>query len=288
MTRPDAPQGHHRLRKAARRPFAKLAICTAAAGLAIWGLRALPAEQAKAADQSIDLTRYALTFDEPFDRLDVSAWGPNTRWIAHTPWNGDFGDAQFLDPTPEAPFAVRQGVLHITMDRKDGKWRSGLLASADREGRGFRQAGGGYFEMRAKLPSGAGTWPAFWLGSVGKPGERVPEIDVLEYYGHNPAAYMGTTHVWLDGKGMDGEAVKIPVPAGSLETGFHLYGVGIDREWVTFFLDRKAVARAPSKPEYLKPMLLLVDLGAGGGWPITNMPERSVMLVDYVRAYRRR
>jgi beta-glucanase (GH16 family) len=260
----------------------------ALAALTIWSLHQASSEQAKAAAQTIDLSHYTLTFDEPFERLDVSAWGPHSRWIAHTPWNGDFGDAQFLDPGPEGPFAVKNGMLTITMDRKDGKWRSGLLASADKDGHGFLQAGGGYFEMRAKLPGGAGTWPAFWLGSVGKPGVRTPEIDALEYYGHNPAAYMGTTHVWLDGKGVDGEAVKIPVPAKSLETGFHLYGVGIDQDWVTFFLDRKALARVPSKPEYLKPMLLLVDLGAGGGWPTTAMPERSTLLVDYVRAYRRR
>ena len=33
----------------------------------------------------LDLSAYTLTFNEEFDRLDVSAWGPGTRWIAHTP-----------------------------------------------------------------------------------------------------------------------------------------------------------------------------------------------------------
>lgn len=272
----------------ARPPIARIVAGVGLAALTILCLRFPLIDQAKAAGQTIDLGDYALTFDEPFNTLDVSAWGPHTRWIAHTPWNGDFGDAQFIDPTPEAPFKVDHGLLTITMDKKGGKWRSGLLASADREGHGFSQAGGGYFEMRAKLPGGAGTWPAFWLGAVGKPGVPAPEIDVLEYYGHNPQAYMATTHVWLDGKGIDGEALKIPVPDKSLETGFHLYGVSVDKEWVTFYLDRKALARAPSKPAYLTPMLLMVDLGAGGGWPTDAMPARSQMLVDYVRAYRKR
>jgi len=257
-------------------------------GAIAWYFFDFSTNRALAAGENVDLSHYELTFDEPFDRLDVSAWGPNTRWIAHTPWNGDFGDAQFIDPRPDAPFAVSHGMLTITMDRKDGKWRSGLLASADRDGRGFMQAGGGYYEMRAKLPGGVGVWPAFWLGAIAKPGERSPEIDALEYYGHNPSAYMVTTHVWVDGKGVDGEAVKVPVPSRLLESGFHLYGVGIDKDWVTFFLDRKALARIPSRPEYLKPMLILLNLGAGGGWPIAGMPERSVMTVDYVRAYRKR
>ena len=36
----------------------------------------------------------------------MSAWGPGTRWIAHTPWHGDFGDAAFSDPLPGFPFAT--------------------------------------------------------------------------------------------------------------------------------------------------------------------------------------
>jgi hypothetical protein len=33
----------------------------------------------------LDLSNYKMTFDESFDTLDVSSWGPRTRWIAHTP-----------------------------------------------------------------------------------------------------------------------------------------------------------------------------------------------------------
>jgi len=35
---------------------------------------------------ALDLSQYTLTFDENFDAIDVSAWGPGTRWIARTPW----------------------------------------------------------------------------------------------------------------------------------------------------------------------------------------------------------
>src|SRR5262247_1147514 len=85
---------------------------------------------AAAADDpaTIDLSSYELSFNEEFDHLDVSAWGPGTRWIAHTPWNGDFGSAKFSNPTADFPFTVEGGVLRIEA-RKDGeRWRSGLLA----------------------------------------------------------------------------------------------------------------------------------------------------------------
>ena len=100
----------------------------------------------------LDLSGYRMTFNEDFHNLDVSAWGPGTRWIAHTPWNGDFGDARFADPVPGFPFTVNDGRLRIEARRgEDGKWSAGLLASTDPSGAGFSQQYG-YFEMRAKFP----------------------------------------------------------------------------------------------------------------------------------------
>jgi hypothetical protein len=95
-----------------------------------------------------------MTFSEDFDDvLSVSPWGPNTRWIAHTPWAGDFGDARFADPQLGVfPFTIENGILRIEARKDaDGKWASGLLASTDPNGRGFSQQYG-CFEIRAKLP----------------------------------------------------------------------------------------------------------------------------------------
>src|ERR1700722_17875043 len=78
-------------------------------------------------DRALDLSNAKLTFDEEFDTLSVSSRGPDTRWIAHTPWYGDFGDASFADPEPGFPFTVSNGVLNIeARKRADGKWQSGL------------------------------------------------------------------------------------------------------------------------------------------------------------------
>jgi beta-glucanase (GH16 family) len=261
---------------------------TITAALAAWMLVAAPVKgPVSTVGTPIDLRKYEMTFDEPFDSLDVSPWGPKSKWIAHTPWAGDFGDAQFIDPKPGEPFTTSGGFLSITMTRKNGKWQSGLLSSADHYSNGFTQAGG-YFEMRAKLPGGPGVWPAFWLDANVPKGTSGPEIDVIEYYGQFPDSYRASTHVWRDGKSIGGDSIKIDVPARSLETGYHLYGVSIDPKDTIFYLDRKEVTRLPTKPEFLLPVYMLVDLGAGGGWPIEGMPDPSVMSVDYVRAYKLR
>jgi len=266
-------------------PLRTAAMLGTAFALVSWSLAL--SSSAQTVPSRIDLSRYQLTFDEPFNTLDVSAWGPGSRWIAHTPWNGDFGNAQFLDPSHDGPFRTKNGLLSITMSRRNGKWTSGLLSSADRQSHGFVQSGG-YFEISAKMPGGDGVWPAFWLGSNAPDSEIKPEIDVLEYYGHARSAYMATVHLWRTGNSEFGDAVKIPVPFGSLESGFHRYGVSIEQDGVVFYFDRNEVARLPPKPEYLQPVYVMVDLAAGGGWPIDNMKDPSIMLVDYIRAYKLR
>ena len=235
---------------------------------------------------ALDLSSYKMTFEDKFDRIDVSAWGPGTRWIAHTPWNGDFGDAAFADPTPNFPFTTKDGVLQIEARKDpDGKWRSGMLASTDPKGAGFSQEFG-YFELRAKLPAGPGPWPAFWLIGNKAPGGSA-EIDVLEYVGHDPSKYEATVHVWpRDGKGRNYEAkFAVPVPSGSLTESFHNYGVAVDAHEIVFYLDRQEVARTPTPQEHKQKLFLLISLAMGSGFPIDKAPNPSTMQVEYVRAY---
>ena len=238
---------------------------------------------------TLKIDDYVRTFSEDFDDLSVSAWGPilpgKSRWIAHTPKAEDFGDAAFTDPEPGFPFTVDKGILRIEA-RKDagGKWRSGLLSSADGKNNGFHQQFG-YFEMRAKLPPGPGLWPAFWLINNQHPDGSV-EIDVIEHYGVAPDTYEAVTHIWSkDPAKSSGELMKVKVPSGSLYSAFHTYGVSIDSEWIVFFHDRVEVARTKSLPQFHRPMFILLNLAMGSGWPIDKTPNPSYMYVDYVRAY---
>jgi beta-glucanase (GH16 family) len=243
--------------------------------------------------QPLDIDAYAMTFEDGFDRLSVSDWGPGTTWIAHTPWNGDFGDAKFANPRANFPFTLDNGILNIEM-RKDaeGKWHSGLLASVDRKGNGFSQKYG-YFEMRAKLPPGEGVWPAFWLIGVERQGpnpKATAEIDIVEYYGRDPGAYSSSVHVWPIDKSIKKftQTEKTQVEPGALSQDFHLYGASVDPDKIRFYLDRKEVWSIDTPEQHKQPMYLLVNLALGAGWPTENTPNPSVMKVDYVRAYARK
>jgi hypothetical protein len=235
---------------------------------------------------TLNLDGYHVTFAEEFtDGLDVSAWGPGTRWIAHTPYAGDFGDARFADPEEGFPFTVENGVLRIEA-KNDGKgWRGGLLCSVDPKGNGFAQQYG-YFEMRAKLPKGEGTWPAFWL--LGLPGLKDKsltniEIDVLEEYGVNPNALHTTVHLWHpDGKHWaDGS----PSVVQGMTDDYHTYGVLVTAEDIAFYFDGVELRRVRTPDEAKVPLYVLVDLALGGGWPIDKTPNPSFLYVDYIRVY---
>lgn len=224
-----------------------------------------------------------LTFDEPFDTLSVSAWGPGTRWIAHTPWSGDFGGARFADPGQRTPFKTENGILRIEAKRDpEGDWQSGLLASVDAKGNGFAQQYG-YFEMRARLPVGPGVWPAFWL--IGKDRSKsTAEIDVMEFYGDKPDGYSSVIHVWHRDDKDDSQFSRIEVFGDADPRDFHTYGVKIDSEFIRMYFDRKLVWKAETRPEHRQPMYMLLNLALVEK-TADQAPDPSHMFIDYVRAY---
>jgi hypothetical protein len=248
-------------------------------------------------EKTLDLTGYHVTFNEEFDDLSVSAWGPagpqGTRWIAHTPWRGDFGDARFTDPRPGFPFTVKGGLLRIEARKENGRWRSGLLSAVDPNGNGFKQQYG-YFECRAKFPKGPGTWPAFWLmglkslkGLPGNTGPRVnPEVDVVEHYGHWPWRYHYVLHQWgRGGAGSKHEGKRFFILG--MEEDFHTYGVMIDEQDIVLYFDGVELHREKT-PECVKtPLFPLVNLALGPGWPTDKTPDPSHMFVDYVKVWQK-
>ena len=227
-----------------------------------------------------------LVFEEEFESLDVSPVGPGSKWIAHTPWNGDFGDAVFADPGPDFPFTLEGGNLRIEARKiENGQWFSGLLASANGDGSGFSQKYG-YFEIRAKLPEGPGLWPAFWLNSVADTAAQASvEIDVLEHYGHFPSKYISTVQVWSKEGANRAEAYTFSVDAGALYRNFNTYGVLVGPEWTIFYHNRIEYWRSRTPIEHNRPLLILLNLALGSGWSIEATPSPSYMYVDYVRVY---
>jgi hypothetical protein len=242
----------------------------------------------------LDLSRYKQTFSDEFHILSVTPDGKEGPWFA--PVHGPFGAGVFLPPTADGPFSVRKDGLTIRADKVKDHWRSGLMQTVDKKGRGFAQQFG-YFEMKACFPKGRGAWPAFWLlsqnGRVDKTATR-GEIDVVEWYGGDPKGHHSSVHLWPGAERPETSLAKHVgrstyhkltevLVEGQLE-GFHTYGAEVTPEWVIVYFDRKETARFKTLPEYKTPLYMVVDLAISkeDGAAATGPKE---MVVEYVAAY---
>jgi hypothetical protein len=251
-----------------------------------------PGIAAPATDPTLNLSGYSMTYNETFGKMDVSADGPNgrgTNWIAHTPWHGDFGNDVFDNPGPNGPFVMdKDGLTIIAHKDPSGLWHSGLLCSMDRDGagqHGFAQRYG-YFEMKAILPGGPGTWPAFWLIGVDKSSSSA-EIDVVEYYGESDRYFHSVEHLWKNGSDVMPRDHMQEVTPGLLSIQFNTYGVLIEPDTTRFYFNRELIWSTPTPPQYQQPMYMLVNLAIGGGWPIKDLKSPQLMKVQYIRVYQK-
>ena len=241
------------------------------------------------AAERLELSRFEPSFKEEFDNLDISEWGCLSKWIAHTPWAGDFGSARFMPPRGNFPFEIQDGILRIEARKQsDGRWASGMLSSWDACNSGFAQKYG-YFETRARLPEAPGFWPAFWLIGVDKR-QGTAEIDVFEYHTHTPGRFsLGIhKHPRDETETLQTFSTRHEIEPGMLSEQFNTYGVEVSEEAIVFYLNRQEIWRTPMLEEMKQPMYMLVSFPADMEKMDNTTPDSVVMEVDYVRAYQRK
>ena len=156
----------------------------------------------------------------------------------------------------------------------------------------------GRLEMRAKLPTSSGTWPAFWalgedIDTVGWP--KAGELDIVEATGNKPNTIVGTLH----GPKPDDSPFLISVTKETgqdLSAGFHVYGATWTTDRVTFTMDgaaygsvtREQVEAADGTWVWDKDFYLLLNLAVGGnfpGPPDADAPWPQRYTIDWVRVY---
>jgi hypothetical protein len=253
--------------------------------------------------QTMNLSNYTMTFNQDFTTmmtLSVSNIGPITSngptWIAHTPYNGDW--VNFEAPSgPFNPFNVGNGYLTIRAQAINGVYYGGLLSSVDGNGNGFSQKYG-YFEMSAKMPTGPGSWVAFWLMSVPSLLNRsihMDELDIVEQYGDPASTLFSTLHLWDASKSWAQLWYTENLSTQpSMTTGFNTYGVDIQPDFVTFYYNRQRIWQVPNAipgytDQFNQPMYIMLDSAYGGGYSGNNvsnlLTQPQDLQVQYVRVW---
>jgi len=155
----------------------------------------------------------------------------------------------------------------------------------------------GFFEIRAKLHCGRGTWPAIWmLGDMTKGlWPDVGEIDIMEHVGYDPGVVHGTIHTKAYNhviRTARGDQVSLPDAC----TAFHRYQltwtpvrltIGTD-DRPYFQFDREVNGGHDVWP-FDAPEYLLLNIAVGGTWGglkgVDNAAFPQRMEIDYVRVY---
>lgn len=194
-----------------------------------------------------------------------------SKWTQETYAAGTFNNEQqrYTNGNQNVSFDSK-GAATITARKENGQWTSARL-TGDKVGKLPA-----YLEANITVPTGQGTWPAFWLTSQGS-WPQGGEIDVMEQINGD-----GDTHMSNHWGANTGEATfntKDTISGLDL-TQPHRYGTLITDKGVQFYLDGKQVGKPITYPpesnfaQIASQMVPVVNLAMGGNWP-GNVPSST-------------
>ncbi|GGK55256.1 MULTISPECIES: glycoside hydrolase family 16 protein [Flavobacteriaceae] len=180
---------------------------------------------------------------------------------------------------------VEDGLLKITA-KNDG---SGGYTSARIKSENLFEFTYGTVEVRAKLPSSQGTWPAIWMlganfDQVGWP--VCGEIDIMEQKGWDKNTVLGTCH-WSNNGNYAGYGLETSITNAS--SNFHIYKLEWSQGTIRIFVDDQEyfVMTTNSSMPFNSDFFFILNIAMGGNLGGTIDPNfiESTMEIDYVRVY---
>jgi beta-glucanase (GH16 family) len=230
------------------------------------------------------------------DEFEYSGKPNTTKWGYDIGGNG-WGNNELQYYSDDSRNAnVADGKLTITARNENVGGKEYSSARLVTKGKGDWTYG--RFEIRAKLPTGKGTWPAIWMlptdfayGNWPKSGE----IDIMEHVGYDQDRVHVTVHTeaYNHGIGTQKGASKVIANAS---TEYHLYRI----DWTPFairgYIDNQLMYEFTNEGKgyaawpFDKRFHLLLNIAVGGNWGGAQGVDPTVypqtMEVDYVRVYK--
>ncbi len=160
----------------------------------------------------------------------------------------------------------------------------------------------GRFEVKAKIRTENGLWPAIWFLGVDGEWPSNGEIDLMEYYGGNilANACWGTKKRW----NAKWDSSKKPVKSfgdSDWDKRFHVWRMDWDKNAIQLFVDDQLLNtidvtrtvnptdRGPKNP-FRQPHYLLINLAIGGnaGGDPSKTPFPTRYEIEYVRVFQKK
>ncbi|MFQ3598898.1 MAG: family 16 glycosylhydrolase [Chloroherpetonaceae bacterium] len=209
-------------------------------------------------------------------------WGNNElQYYTNRPVNVDVFNGNLWIVAQRENFGGMQYTSARLRTRNKGDWRYGRI------------------EMRAKLPTGRGLWPAFWMLPTDEVFGGWPqsgEIDIMELVGHEPNRVHGTIHFGNPWPQNQWQGTSWTLPQGTFNDDFHTFAIEWQQNEIKWFVDStQYFVRVPANLGTLnwpfnERFHIILNVAVGGNWP--GSPNASTvfpqaMVVDYVRVYQR-
>ncbi len=158
----------------------------------------------------------------------------------------------------------------------------------------------GRVEVKARIPSALGTWPAIWMLGTNRGEVKWPEcgeIDIMEHVGYDPDVIHANIHTKAYNhkiKTNKGSKIEVKDPWAD----FHVYAVEWYEDHMDFFFDDSLYFTYDNDKTgnndtwpFDKPHYLLINLAYGGTWGGQKGVDTSLLPldyeIDYVRYYKR-
>jgi beta-glucanase (GH16 family) len=237
---------------------------------------------------------YRLVWADEFDRDGLP---DPAKWIYDTGMNKagwHNRELQYYSDARAENARVQGGRLVITA-RKESRssapdWGGQRYTSSRLITRGKGEWIYGFFEIRAKLPCGKGTWPAIWMLNRDVVWPAGGELDIMEHVGREPGRVFSTVHTSA-GHGANGTGGATLVP-DACHT-FHNYQMHWTADEVRFGIDgilhsqyrnpRQGTERWP----FDTPQFLILNIAIGGdfGGAVDDAIFPVSMEIEHVRVY---
>ena len=242
---------------------------------------------------------YSLTWSDEFSGTEINDdnWGYD---IGGSGW----GNNELQYHTNRNAY-LKEGLLVIRAQQE--AYRGKNYTSSRLKTQGKQNFKYGRIDVRARLPEGAGIWPALWMlgkniTDVGWP--KSGEIDIMEMVGGNSPqdkhpdgdrTAHGTMH-W-NNNGLNGS--YSPVNTGgnrklstSLSEKFHVFSIQWDVNGIGWYIDdvQYSYKTINSTQPFREEFFFIMNIAVGGDWPgspnsSTVFPQR--MVIDYVRVFQK-
>ncbi|QOD61434.1 family 16 glycosylhydrolase [Polaribacter haliotis] len=250
--------------------------------------------------ENANTTFNKLVWADEFDgngEIDTNKWYQQTKLIAGNSWANN--EQQHYTNRQKNAF-VSNGTLKIKAFKEvysDQGHQKQYTSARLNSKFSFKY---GRVEVRAKLPSVAGTWPAIWLlgKNINEDGtywdnegfgtKRWPfcgEIDIME---PNVAKteILGTWH-WDNGQGYKISSKAVATSNADTSTNFHIYSLEWTETSMKIYLDNRLINELETINPFKEDFFILLNLAMGGslGGNIASNFSEDTLEIDYVRVF---